>query len=123
MATKKELEDTISDVKMLFDPDCGIFKRFDNIDHRLDRYNGNIGHALEEITETNNKIEKAREIAEAAKIKAAEACQSINDKDTGLDSLNIKINGNSKELGFIKWIGGSLMTILTALIIFIITRG
>jgi len=123
MTTKLEFEETIRDVKMLFDEDCGIFKRFDNIDNRLDKYNGNIGKALKEISETNNKIDKARESAKAAEKQADNACKAIDDKDTGLDSLNLKISNNTKELSLIKYIGGSFMTILVAIIIFILTGG
>jgi len=61
--TKKELEETVANVNMLFDANCGIFKRFDGIDARLDKYNGNIGSALKSIEETNIKIAKTDEIA------------------------------------------------------------
>ena len=77
--TKKELEETVSHVNMLFDGNCGIFKRFDGIDARLDKYNGNIGRALDEISETNNKIAKTKAIADEAKTNAGD-CRKYVDK-------------------------------------------
>jgi hypothetical protein len=77
--TKKELEETVSHVNMLFDRNCGIFKRFDGIDARLDKYNGNIGIALKQIEETNIKIAKTEEIAKESK-KSVVDCRKYVDK-------------------------------------------
>ena len=76
MTTKKDLEETVIDVKMLFDKDCGIFKRFDNLDDRLDKYNGKATKALEEINDTNIKLAATEAIA-----KDAERCAHNNSRN------------------------------------------